>query len=153
MIQELERTLDGVVKPHLIREFEKRVANWEHKVAFEARKFITPNSISVNVYPTGPNKQLWIWNTKGTRPHTIRAKNARTLAFPWGGPGSYKPKTRPVGQYGGPGVVMGGQMVFPKQVRHPGTEAREHEKVIKEDNKQWFAQTMENAWRRAIRSL
>ena len=152
VIQELERTLDNVVKPHFIKQFEMRVANWEHKVTFEARKFITPNSISINVYPTGPNKDIWKYNTLGTRPHTIRAKHAPALSF-MGGGAIYVSKTAPGGKYGGPGIVYGGYPVYAKKVNHPGTEAREWESVIAKQNKQWYSQTMENAWRRAIRSL
>lgn len=149
-VKELERTLDGVVKPHFIKQFDMRVANWHHKPQFQARKFITREAISVNVFPAGPHKQLWIWNTEGTRPHPIRAKRAKTLAF-MGGGAIYVSKTAPIGKFGGPGIVYGGYPVFPKAVQHPGTEARQHEKVIAADSKRWYSQTMENAWRRAIR--
>lgn len=148
----LEQALDGEVKPHFISEFDKIVANWEHKPTFQGRKFITTDAIQVNVYPTGINKRIYEYVTGGTRPHIIRAKNAPVLAFMWGGPGSYKPKTTPAPSWGGPGVASG-KMTYRKEVHHPGTEARNFEKFVKEQNKQWFSRTMENAWGRAIRAM
>jgi len=145
--------LDNEVKPHFIDAFKRVVANWKHKVEFKARKFIRVDKIWLDVFPAGDNKDIWTFVTKGTRPHPIRPRRAKTLAFLWGGKGSYKPKTAPVGKFGGPGVVSGGTMFFSKGVNHPGSEAREFEKTIKEDNKAWFSRTMENAWRRVIRSL
>ena len=86
----LEQALDSEVKPHFIKAFERVVANWEHKPQFKGRKSITSDAISVNVFPSGPNKMIYTYVTKGTRPHTITPKNARRLAFMWGGKGSYK---------------------------------------------------------------
>ena len=151
----LEQALDGEVKPHFIKAFEWVVANWEHKPDFKARKSIGADAISISVYPAGANKKIYIYVTKGTRPHPIprTPKSKGWLAFMWGGPGSYKAKTAPGGKFGGPGVVVGGKMTFAKQVQHPGFEGRNFEKVIKDDNKRWFSRTMESAWRRAIRAM
>jgi len=149
----LAAVLDSEVKQHFISEFDEVVANWRHKPEFKARKFVSDDQIKVNVFPAGDNAQIYKFVTGGTRPHKIAAVNAPTLAFMWNGPGSYRPKTRPGGKSGGPGTVSGGTMHYPKSVNHPGTEAREFEKVIREKNKKWFSKTMENAWRRAIRRL
>lgn len=151
--RELAQVLDNEVKPHFLNAFKRVVSNWAHKVDFEARKFIRDNKIWLDVFPVGENKDIWKYVTEGTRAHIIRAKNAPSLAFLWGGQGSYKPKTAPVGKFGGSGTVVGGVMHFPQEVQHPDSEAREFEKVIKDDNKAWFSRTMENAWRRIIRSL
>ena len=91
--------------------------------------------------------------TGGTKPHKITARRAPTLVFMWGGPGSYKPKTKPKGKIGGPGIVVGGTLHRPVSVNHPGTEARDFESTIADDEKPWFSRTMENAWKRAIRKL
>lgn len=54
--------------------------------------------------PEGPRMRVWntvkhaVWIEAGTRPHIIRAKNARALRF-----------------------EIGGRVVFAKQVQHPGT--------------------------------
>ena len=149
----LEAALDGEVKPHFIDAFDKIVANWEHKPIFKGRKFVTADAIWVNIFPTGTNKLIYTYVTKGTRPHVIRVKNAQMLAFMWGGPGSYNAKTGPGGKFGGPGTVSGGTMTFAKQVNHPGNAARDFERVILKQEKQWYSRTMENAWRRAIRAM
>jgi len=150
----LADAIDAEVKPHYVRRFKEVVADWDHKPEFKSRKFIKPDSISVNVFPAGPNKKYWIWVSGGTRPHIIEAKNSPTLAFMWGGPGSYQAKTKPgKPRYKGPGTVLGGKMVFPRRVKHPGSKAREFEGVIAKEEKPWFSRTMENIWRRTIRAL
>ena len=146
----LSKAMDAEIKPHFVKEFDKVVANWKHNPEFKASKKITADIITVNVFPS-KFKDIWSYVTKGTRPHKIRAKRARTLAFNWGGKGSYSPKTRPGGKYGGPGRSSG-PMIFPFEVNHPGSEAREFEKIIAQQNKKWFSSTMENIWRRIIRA-
>ena len=146
----LSKAMDTEVKPHFVKEFDKVVANWKHNPEFKGMKKITADKITVSIFPS-KFKDIWGYVTKGTRPHIIRAKNARTLAFKWGGKGSYSPKTRPGGKFGGPGTSSG-PMIFPKRVKHPGSKAREFEKVIAQKNKKWFSSTMENIWRRVIRA-
>ncbi len=149
----LAAVLDDDVKPELIKRFKRVTSNWEHKVDFKARKQIRPNNIQVSVFPTGKNKKIWIWVSGGTRPHKIRARKAKRLAFVSGGPGSYKPKTKKPCKFGGPGVVIGGSPVFVQEVDHPGNEGREFEKTIAADYKRPYSRTMENAFRRIIRRL
>lgn len=148
--KELEQTLDRVVKPHFIEAFKRVVVNWKNKPEFKARKFIQADLIKVNVFPAGEHKNIWIYVSGGTKPHIITAKRAPLLVFE---AGRYVPKTAPVGKFGGPGVVRDGQVVRKRSVNHPGSEPREFEKVIRDDNKDWYSRTMENAWRRAIRKL
>ena len=140
--------LDAVVKRRFLTRFRRVVGDWKHKPQFRARKFITADYVKVNVFPAGPNKRIYEYVTLGTRAHIIRARHAPALAFQLG----YKPRTKPVGQYGGMGVATG-KLVFAQEVHHPGTVAREFERAIKEDEKAWFSRTMELAWRRAIRSV
>lgn len=149
----LEAGIDSEVKPHLLSKFKQVVANWKHKVEFRSRKFITADSIKINIFAAGPHVKIWGYVTRGTRPHVIRAKRGKSLAFVWGGPGSYVPKTKPPAKFGGPGTVRGGKKVFPKEVRHPGTKPRPFPKVIRKEETPWFRRTMENMWRRAIRRL
>ena len=153
--RELERTLDDEAKPRFIQRFRLVVMNWKHQPDFKARKFIREDKIWLDVFPAGDKEDVAIYGfvTGGTKPHKIRARRAPRLAFMWGGPGSYKPKTAPKGKIGGPGIVVGGTLRRPYEVQHPGTEARDFEGVIRDDEKRWYSRTMENAWRRAIRSL
>ena len=144
--------LDNEAKPHLIERFEFVVANWKTRVTFKARKFMRADSISINIFPDD-GKDIWGYVVNGTPPHVIRPKRGKVLAFPWGGPGSYKPKTKPPAKLGGPGTVAGGKPAFLPVVHHPGTDARPFPKEIAKDEKPWFGRNAENAWRRAIRSV
>ena len=146
--------MDTVVKRRFLIRFRRVVGNWNHKPVFQARKFITAEYLKVNVFPTGPNTQIYKWVTDGTKGgYKIPKAGPGYLAFVWGGKGSYKPKTKPVGQYGGMGVATGTLRRGVMQVTHPGIKAREFERAIKEDEKDWVNRTLENAWRRAIRSV
>lgn len=151
--RKLGKVLTDPVKKHFVEEFDDITDDWKHTVKFKARAFITPDEISVNVFPSGPNKQIYKYVTGGTRPHIITARNAPMLAFLWGGPGSYKPKTTTAPSWGGPGSVSGGVMTFRKSVNHPGTKARNFEKFIAKKNKAWYSTTMERAFKQIIRSL
>jgi len=156
--QKLGDFMDATVKPHFIGRFDEIVADWKHKVEFKARKYITNDSIKLAVYPTGPNKEIWVYVSEGTRRHTIRARNAPVLAFMWGGVGSYRPKTKPGSGIAGPsfrglGKVVGGEMHFPREVHHPGSEGRHFPEFIAKAEKDWYSREMENAWRRIIREL
>jgi len=145
--------LENEAKPMLIKQFDEVVANWEHKPVFKARKFIRPNKIWVNVFPSGENADIWKWVSRGTKAHDIEAKNKPFLAFMWGGKGSYKAKTAPGGRYGGPGTVAGGTLRRPRKVRHPGNKPRLFEEDIAKTQGPEFSRVMENGWRRTIRRL
>ena len=140
--------MDAEVKPHFIAEFDKRVANWKHRPQFKARKHIGADSIYIYVFPAGPNKKYFIWTDQGTRPHKIRAKHAASLSFFLG----FQPKTSPVDQYGHSGGSSPPH-VWAKEVDHPGTAPRKFTENIAKEEKQWYSKTMENLWRRVIRSL
>jgi len=64
----------------------------------------------------------------GTKPHEIRPRNAKVLVFQSG----YSAKTKP-GSFSSRGGGSSGPLVFSKAVQHPGTEAREADKAIKDD--------------------
>jgi hypothetical protein len=146
----LGNVVDDEVKPHFIQRFKMVVANWKHQVDFQARKFFRPDEIRLNVFPAGENKQIWIWVSGGTKgPYPIPKAGPGFLAFKTG----YKPKTKSPGKFGGPGIFTGSTVKGVMQVQHPGIEAREFERIIREDEESWYNRTMENAWRRAIRSL
>ena len=147
IVKEVERTLDSVVKPRLMEYPKKIVADWEHKPKFKARKYVTKDAIRVHVYPAGPNRKIWQWVSRGTRPHEIKPKNAPMLAFP----SNYTPRTTPRGpSYGGPGKSSG-STIFAMHVDHPGTKARKFEEAWGRWAKKWYRREMENAMRRGAR--
>ena len=71
--------------------------------------------------------QIYGYVSGGTQPHIIRPRRKRVLRFRIGG----QAKTIPneiMSQRG----ARGRQIVFARQVRHPGTQARNFDKVIKQ---------------------
>jgi len=69
----------------------------------------------------------------GTKPHKIRAKNAKTLAFP----SQFSPKTVPQKIMSRQGK-SGGPTVFTPEVNHPGTKPRLFTKtIVRKWRKQW----------------
>ena len=147
---EIAKALDSVVKPDLIAWFNKIVAAWKHRPSFKAKKSITPEEMQVYVYPTGMNAKIWRYVSGGTRRHIIRPKRAKALAFVWGGPGSYKPRTTTSGGYKGPGKATGKDVLF-KSVNHPGNKARNFERHIARWYKKEFRRVMKNAVARGLR--
>lgn len=147
IVKEVERELDSYVKPRLLDYPRRIVASWEHKPDFKAMKRVTKDAISVYVYPTGPHRDIWQWVSRGTKPHIIRPKRAKVLAFPE----IYEPRTTVRGPgYKGPGKSSG-PTVFAKEVHHPGTKARHFEEAWGRWAKTWFRKAMENAMRRGAR--
>jgi hypothetical protein len=88
----------------------------------------------------GTDDEIYGYVNEGTKPHTIWAKNARTLAFP----SAYTPKTRPGHMTAGSGGASG-PTVFAAEVHHPGTEARNFDKAIQKEWKPKFKRLMEQA--------
>lgn len=146
---ELERTLKSTTAPALKRKFEAVVSNWSSDVSFGTLNKINVDSIKVFVYPKGADKKVWFYVDKGTKPHPIKAVNAPFLSFI--GYGTYKPKTSPIAKFGGPGVTVGGHMVSPMVVNHPGSKARKFTETITHDYQPTFRKDMNNAFRRGIR--
>lgn len=145
----LERHLDTVIKPRFIQEFKRYVAQWKHAPSFKARKFVTQDGVRINVFPAGPHKDIFKFVTQGTPPHTITVKRAPYLSFQT----DYQARTKPGNlDYRGPGKATGPWRAA-LSVQHPGTEPRNVEESIKDKLEPWFRRSMENATRRAVRSM
>lgn len=140
------------------------VANWNDKPDFAYKISAKPDAIRVIINLTRPKKlksgnadtnTLWRWlNKTGTKPHKIpkQPKQNGALRFNWGGPGSYQSKTgaRPA-RYGGPGTVTGGQIVYRKQVQHPGFTPRHFSDAINRDLQPKFRQAIDSGYRAGMR--
>jgi hypothetical protein len=127
--------MDRVTKPSVLSEFEKITIDWDHAPKWVARKTIRPDYIKVTVFPSGPNRKIWHFVSRGTKRHKIETKNAPSLVFPWGGKGSYKPKTKPgrPPSFGGPGEVTNPEIKRLQEVDHPGNEGRFFEEAISKE--------------------
>lgn len=126
--------------------FNGVVSDWKHKPTFIYRHEVKPEAITVVIVAIGVNAKIWLWVDKGTRPHVIRAKRAKYLRFQTG----YNPRTSYRATTGGTGKATG-DWRQKKEVRHPGTEAREFTEVIYEEYTPKFKKDIEKAFQRALR--
>lgn len=118
--QELDRVLDRGALTALTL-FRSTSATWNHKPAHEVDREPTARVV-------GTNDRIYeIVSETGSRPHTIRPRNARSLRFQTG----YKAKTRR-GVIGSSSGGASGSVVHSKSVQHPGFEPREFVKAIQE---------------------
>ena len=135
----------------VLRLAQEIVNDWDHKPGFGVQVINRGGALVSKLMVLGKNAKIWQYVSGGTRPHIIRPRKAKALAFPWGGPGSYKPKTTPRGKtatFGGPGTVSNAKMTYRQEVHHPGTEARDLEGLIR--NK--YAPTFSRIIRKAIKA-
>jgi len=147
---EISATIDKVVKPDLVAWFDKIVASWKNQPSFKAMKKITRTDMSVYVYPTGPNAQIWRYVSQGTRgPYPI-PKDGNTTAKMLRFRGNYKARTTTSGGYKGPGRATG-KWNIRKQVTHPGIKARNFEAHIARWYKPTWRREMKNAVARGLR--
>ncbi len=157
--KQIEKDIDSKVKPALLKSHELIVANWESDVSFASKKFITADVISVNIYPTGSDKEIWTFVDQGTKAHTIPGHGpVRAKAMKFQAGGTYHPKTlaSPARTAGGGGKVTGGTTVFAKSVKsftHPGNKGRHFSVRIAEDIQPEFIKTIENSFRIVARQV
>jgi hypothetical protein len=135
------------IKKGILKDFESTVDTWTHKPKFETLEENSPNNLAVMV---GTDDEIYGYVNNGTEPHTIVPVTAKALRFPWEGYGSHIPKTVPnwIGSFN---ERVPGTMVFRKSVHHPGTEARNFDKLIGEIWQAEFAREVKNAMERARR--
>lgn len=151
--QEIVKQLQPVGRQH-VNERKAVVANFETDIEFGYEVKASGAQVTLTVSVTNANTKLpdsdWtvgdLWQSldkTGTKPHTIRPKQqGGKLRFMWGGPGSFQPKTRPVGRFGGPGTVRGGVPTFSRQVNHPGTQPRKFSEKINKRLRRSFEQAI-----------
>lgn len=117
---------------------QKPTSTWKHKVAFQIKKLANGRLIS-----TGD--AIYGYVNSGTRPHIIRAKNAKYLNF-----GPSTPKTS-VGSLDSGAGSRGPRDTFRTAVRHPGTDARRFDKAAAEIAKREYPARMRQAVREGVR--
>lgn len=154
-LDKLDRELRGVLKskisPMVIREFKKTIRGWKNKPLFRDRVIITANFIKVIVFPSGINRDQYIWVHDGVKARTIipRADNVLgRLSFQT----DYAASTRP-GMVWSRSNTRSGPWVHPTFVNWPGIEPRHFSKEIARDPNilKEFRREVENAIRRASR--
>jgi hypothetical protein len=108
------------------KELERPTETWDHKVSFVIR-FQAKGSSYVGVVYT--SDKIYRYLNAGTRPHIIRARRAKRLAFFSGG---FVAKTSPGSLNAGSGRRADSGFTRPMVVHHPGTVAREWTRVAAE---------------------
>lgn len=105
-----------------------RAVKIDYQVTTQTWKKRPPFGIDRDGYnrTVGTDDEIYGYIDDGTKPHEIRPKRAKVLAF---GGGAYRPKTR-VKVIGSTNGGPSGDTVFSKGVHHPGTEARDFTEVI-----------------------
>jgi len=116
------------VEKEALGDFQETVKTWKHEVKFEHQHRVDDKAVEVMV---GTDDEIYGYVNYGTKPHPIFAgiytgkSNKKTLAFP----SAFSPKTTPnvIGSQAG---SRGGSTVFAPYVDHPGTKARNFDKII-----------------------
>lgn len=143
----LLRSLEDVEKG-ILKDFTGTTETWTKKPDFEHGHTINPKQATAYVQT---DNEVYRYVNDGTEPHRIpKAGNAR-LHFQWGGKGSYKPKTRPQ-QFGSRPGGPSGPMVNRAWVRHPGTKAREFDKIIAKRWKSLLPRALRSALGKAAKA-
>lgn len=125
----------------VVKQLERATNAWEHKPDFDTRMTVVAGGIAFDVFPVGPNKQIFIWVDNGTRRHWVAPVKAGALAFQ-----RYRPHTRPGGGYGGYGSSYG-PVMFSKGHYVSGIEPREFTRLAADA----AAKPLSDAVRDAIR--
>ena len=125
------------------KDFQKTTRTWNTKVIFTVVTMKTSGQDLEGV--TGTDNRIYLYVTRGTKPHLIRAKNGKTLSFF----SKYRVKTRRrvIRSYKGGGY---GKRAFAKVVNHPGTEARQFEEAIAEKNQAVFQKKVNDGLQRVL---
>lgn len=142
-----EREIKAVqeeVKTGIHQDFQKTVATWSHKPTFTSTR-------RGYVYYVSTKDKQYAWVDRGTKAHLIPkvVRPGRRLAFFATG---FKAKTKVnvIGSYRG--RAASSNFVRPKQVRHPGTKARNFSKRIAEKWQKTWTTRLWQAIRRAAKS-
>lgn len=138
----------GDIEKGMLKDFEETTETWEHQVKFEHGISITARQARAFV-ETMDN--IYRYVNEGTRPHRIPKTGNANLRFKWGGKGSYRAKTKP-GRLGSRPGGPSGPVVHRAWVQHPGTKARNFDKVIQKKWKSAFRRRMEQAMSEAAKA-
>ena len=114
-------------------DFEKTHKTWDHDPKFVSTIRRRAGATVVRVATTD---DIYRFVTRGTKRHKIVAKNSPVLVFK----GTYKAKTLP-GTVRSRSGGSSGPTVVAREVQHPGTKARNFDKLIAAD------------WRKKLRRI
>lgn len=108
----------------ILKDFERTVKTWKRKPEFYLSTRFRVGSRNVEII-VGTDNIIYGYVNDGTRAHIIRPKRSKVLRFQ----SKYRSKTMPNQTFSRAGGGSGG-FVFAQKVNHPGTKARNFDKVI-----------------------
>lgn len=111
----LTKVIEGA-KNNALRLFRGTVRTWTRKPRFEADVNVSGDTVEMIA---GTDDRIYSFVNFGTKPHIIRPRRAKALAFF----SKYRAKTQPGSLKSGPGGASGNR-VFAKFVNHPGFKGR-----------------------------
>ena len=123
------------------KAYEGTTGTWVHKPKFYV-KYRGKRSAEVRT-----KSKVYRYVDSGTRPHVIRVKRAKTLAFNTQG---FQSKTVPRRLKPRAGKRAGPPKAFPVQVFHPGFPARGFSTIIRYRSKKRFKRNVDRAIRKAV---
>ena len=110
------------VGKRIVKDYQRTTRTWDHKPQFLMEVNTSHNQYEVMV---GTDDEIYGYVDWGTKPHEIRAKNAKYLRF-WS---RSTPKTTP-GHLGSGMGRKGGELTFRQRVWHPGIKPRRFSETI-----------------------
>ncbi|MCB0189300.1 MAG: hypothetical protein KDE31_33750 [Caldilineaceae bacterium] len=125
----------------MLKDFEATTKSWDHKPKFE--RIVSLSGVGPQVL-VGTDDEQYRYVNDGTRAHDIRPVRAKRLRFA----GTYTAKTSP-GVIGSGSGGSGDDIIYTTRVRHPGTKARNFDKMIAKKWEKPFKARMHEAMRRA----
>lgn len=118
------------------KDFKKTTKNWKVQVDFKVTRKRKGGSYTFAAFT---DNEIYGYVNDGTKPHLITAKNAPFLVFSY----PSTPKTQPNVLKSGKGK-RGNKWASKKQVKHPGTKARNFDKIIaKRFRDRWVSEANE----------
>jgi hypothetical protein len=138
-------TLTGMneVGAAIKRDFHETTKTWKNKPFFDVVKSLRGGNLELMV---ATDDEIYMYVNDGTRPHKIRPKAGNVLIFQSG----YFAKTVPNVIDSQPGGSFG-PVIGARSVNHPGTKARNFDKIIAKKFQPRFKRRMEEAMRRAVK--
>lgn len=127
------------------KELEKTTRTWDDKPTFKIKLERKPKLYAVRAEVSD---MRWIWIDEGTKPRTIRPRRPDgVLAFP----SQFRAKTRKryLGSRRG---SSGPPMVFTKEVRYPGINAREWTPMLSRRLTPRFMDTVNDAFKAYVKA-
>lgn len=125
-------------------DFVLTTGTWKTNVKFDRLVDVSDRGVEILV---GTDNLIYDYVSKGTKRHLIRVRRARFLRFN----SQFSPKSMPGVIASMPGF-SGGDVVYRKQVMHPGSKARNFDKAIAKKWQPLLRRRLEKAMARAVKA-